>query len=65
MAMPIAWDELDQVAPGDIRMADALARMADDNPWSGFSGSNRHSRKRMRQSGRADFPTAKPQHKAM
>lgn len=34
--MPITWGELDEVAPGDIDMAEALTRIAADDPWDGF-----------------------------
>jgi bifunctional non-homologous end joining protein LigD len=34
--MPIAWDELDTVAPDGIGMADALARLEMPDPWGGF-----------------------------
>lgn len=36
VAMPITWGELDEVAPGDIDMAEALTRIAADDPWDGF-----------------------------
>lgn len=36
VSMPIAWDELDTVAPDGITMADALLRISDSDPWKGF-----------------------------
>ena len=36
VSMPIAWDELDMVAPDGIRMEDALGRITGDDPWNGF-----------------------------
>lgn len=36
VSMPIAWDELDTVAPNGIGMADAIARIGKDDPWEGF-----------------------------
>ncbi|NLF26430.1 MAG: DNA ligase, partial [Clostridiales bacterium] len=36
VSMPIRWDELDTVAPDGIAMADALKRMEEADPWSGF-----------------------------
>jgi bifunctional non-homologous end joining protein LigD len=36
VSMPIAWEELDTVAPNAVGMADALARLAGEDPWEGF-----------------------------
>jgi bifunctional non-homologous end joining protein LigD len=36
VSMPIAWSELDMVAPDGIRMADALMRITGDDPWKDF-----------------------------
>jgi bifunctional non-homologous end joining protein LigD len=36
VSMPIAWDELDTVAPDGISMSDALLRIAGDDPWKDF-----------------------------
>lgn len=36
VSMPIAWDELDVVAPDGITIADALARIAGNDPWKDF-----------------------------
>ncbi len=36
VSMPIAWDELDSIAPDGIDMAGALRRVADEDPWEGF-----------------------------
>lgn len=36
VSMPIAWDELDTVAPDGIGMADALMRIAGNDPWKDF-----------------------------
>lgn len=36
VSMPIAWDELETVAPDGISMADALLRIAGVDPWKDF-----------------------------
>lgn len=36
VSMPIAWDELDTVAPDGINMADALLRIGGNDPWTDF-----------------------------
>lgn len=36
VSMPIAWDELDTVAPDGITMADAILRARGNDPWKGF-----------------------------
>ncbi|MGI1658907.1 MAG: DNA ligase D [Desulfitobacterium sp.] len=36
VSMPIAWDELDTIAPDSIDMAEALARMSRADPWQDF-----------------------------
>lgn len=36
VATPISWDELDEVAPGDIRLPDAVERLGVD-PWRGMT----------------------------
>jgi len=36
VSMPIAWEELDTVAPDSIDMAQALPRIAGPDPWQGF-----------------------------
>lgn len=37
VSTPLAWDELDHVAPDDVSMADALERIGSrDDPWKGF-----------------------------
>jgi bifunctional non-homologous end joining protein LigD len=36
VSMPIAWDELEAVAPDAVGMADALQRIGKDDPWKGF-----------------------------
>ncbi len=36
VSMPIAWDELDCVAPDDVTMEDALERIAKTDPWKNF-----------------------------
>lgn len=36
VSMPIAWEELNTIAPDGIRMADALIRLQRDDPWSNF-----------------------------
>ncbi|MGI2296328.1 DNA ligase D [Paenibacillus sp. GXUN7292] len=36
VSMPIAWDELDTVAPDGINMADALLRIGGNDPWKDF-----------------------------
>jgi bifunctional non-homologous end joining protein LigD len=34
--MPIAWKELDTVAPDGVDMADALLRIGGTDPWKDF-----------------------------
>lgn len=36
VSMPLAWDELDEVAPNAVTMADALARIEGADPWDGY-----------------------------
>lgn len=36
VSMPLAWDELDEVAPNAVTMADALARIEGVDPWDGY-----------------------------
>jgi bifunctional non-homologous end joining protein LigD len=36
VSMPIAWDELDSVAPDGVDMSDALRRIEKDDPWKDF-----------------------------
>ncbi|HEX2986504.1 MAG TPA: DNA ligase D [Caproiciproducens sp.] len=36
VSMPIAWEELESVAPDGITMADALQRIGRKDPWSDF-----------------------------
>lgn len=36
VSMPIAWDELDMVAPDGINMAEAIRRIGGNNPWKDF-----------------------------
>lgn len=36
VSMPIAWKELDTVAPDGVAMADALSRISGDDPWKDF-----------------------------
>lgn len=36
VSMPIAWDELETVAPDGVDMQDALRRIEKDDPWKGF-----------------------------
>ena len=38
--MPIGWDELDTVKPDAVNMANALSRIAGDDPWEGFFENN-------------------------
>lgn len=40
VSMPIAWDELDTVAPDGISMSDALMRIAGNDPWKDFFKNN-------------------------
>ena len=40
VSMPIAWDELDTVAPDGINMADALLRITGNDPWKDFFNNN-------------------------
>ena len=36
VSMPIAWDELDTVAPDGVNMAEALRRIGGNDPWKDF-----------------------------
>ncbi|MGI6150448.1 MAG: DNA ligase D [Christensenellales bacterium] len=36
VSMPIAWEELNTIAPGDITMEKALQRIVGEDPWKGF-----------------------------
>lgn len=36
VSMPIAWEELETVAPDGVTMADALLRIKGDDPWKDF-----------------------------
>jgi bifunctional non-homologous end joining protein LigD len=36
VSMPIAWDELDTVAPDGVTMEDAIKRIAGKDPWQDF-----------------------------
>jgi bifunctional non-homologous end joining protein LigD len=40
VSMPIAWDELDKVAPDGINMAEALRRIDGNDPWKDFFRNN-------------------------
>ncbi len=40
VSMPIAWAELDTVAPGGVNMADALLRIGGNDPWQDFFQNN-------------------------
>ena len=36
VSMPVAWEELDTVAPDGVTMADALSRIGGGDPWKDF-----------------------------
>jgi bifunctional non-homologous end joining protein LigD len=36
VSMPILWEELDEVAPDDINMKQAILRTREEDPWKGF-----------------------------
>lgn len=40
VSMPIRWDELDTVEPDAVNMANALSRIAGNDPWEGFFENN-------------------------
>jgi bifunctional non-homologous end joining protein LigD len=40
ISMPIAWEELDTVAPGGINMEGALRRIGGNDPWNDFFRNN-------------------------
>jgi bifunctional non-homologous end joining protein LigD len=40
VSMPIAWNELETVAPNGINMADALLRISGNDPWKDFFQNN-------------------------
>jgi bifunctional non-homologous end joining protein LigD len=40
VSMPIAWEELDTVAPDGVNMAEALRRIGGNDPWQDFFRNN-------------------------
>ncbi|HHU22417.1 MAG TPA: DNA ligase D [Clostridiales bacterium] len=36
VSMPIAWDEIDTIAPDGVGMAEAVTRIGGDDPWKNF-----------------------------
>lgn len=40
VSMPIAWDELDTIAPDGINISDALSRIEGNDPWIDFFQNN-------------------------
>jgi len=40
VSMPLAWAELDTVAPDGVNMAEALRRIAGNDPWQDFFRNN-------------------------
>ncbi|ODA39453.1 ATP-dependent DNA ligase clustered with Ku protein, LigD [Desulfosporosinus sp. BG] len=44
VSMPIAWDELDRVAPDGVNMAEALRRISGNDPWNDFFRNNQQLR---------------------
>lgn len=40
VSMPITWKELDTIAPHDISMEEAVARLRRKDPWAGFFDQN-------------------------
>ncbi|TGE39196.1 DNA ligase D [Desulfosporosinus fructosivorans] len=40
VSMPIAWEELDTVAPNGVNMAEALRRIGGNDPWNDFFRNN-------------------------
>ena len=40
VSMPIAWEELDTIAPDGISMMDAIARLSASDPWEHFFENN-------------------------
>lgn len=40
VSMPIAWEELDTVAPDGVTMEDALKRITGNDPWKDFFGTD-------------------------
>ena len=40
VSMPIAWEELDTVAPDGVNMAEALRRIGGNDPWQDFFQNN-------------------------
>jgi bifunctional non-homologous end joining protein LigD len=45
VSMPIAWEELDRVAPDAVTMAEALLRIKGDDPWKDFYNNNQMLKK--------------------
>ncbi|WP_088225446.1 DNA ligase D [Desulfosporosinus sp. FKB] len=44
VSMPIAWDELDTVAPNGVNMTEALRRIEGNDPWQDFFRNNQRLR---------------------
>ncbi|MGC7872012.1 DNA ligase D [Desulfosporosinus sp. SYSU MS00001] len=44
VSMPIAWDELDTVAPNGVNMTEALRRIEGNDPWQDFFQNNQRLR---------------------
>ncbi len=40
VSMPIAWNELNKIAPNQITMQDAIKRLKKKDPWDGFTNTN-------------------------
>ena len=40
VSMPIAWEELDTIAPDGITMVNAIERLSDSDPWTDFFQNN-------------------------
>lgn len=38
--MPIAWNELDAIAPDAVSMEDALLKIRNEDPWKDFFKNN-------------------------
>lgn len=36
VSMPLTWDDLDKVAPDEVTMTDALAKLDEADPWEGY-----------------------------
>ena len=54
VSFPVAWDELDDVAPGDFTITTALERLGDRDPWAEALPAPQRAARRPRRRGPRD-----------